>query len=163
MVKDKPHTRRGILSVVSSVYDPLGLLSPSSLPAKLIVQELCRRNIGWDDTIPTDLLTRWLSWQDHLSKVEELKVKRCVKPLEISDTQFSLHHFCDASEVGYGVASYLRSSDSKGNYSCSLIMVKSRLAPIKTVTIPRLELSAAALAVKVDKLIRTELDVKLDR
>jgi len=88
-------------------------------------------------------------------------VRRCVKPPEARYREFSVHHFCDASEVGYGVASYLRSSDSKGNYSCSLLMAKSRLAPIKAITIPRLELSAAALAVKVDKIVRAELDVKL--
>ena len=161
VVKDKPPTRRGILSIVSSVYDPLGFLSPSILPAKVIIQELCRRNIGWDDTIPTDLLSRWSSWQAQLRKVEELKVKRCVEPPKVDDTEFTLHHFCDASEVSYGAATYLRSSDSKGNYSCSLLMAKSRLAPIKTITIPRLELSAAALAVKMDRLIRAELDIKL--
>jgi len=163
VVRDRPPTRRGILSIVSSVYDPLGLLSPSILPAKAIVQELCRRNIGWDEMIPTDLLFRWSRWQEQLPKVEELKVMRCVKPPGISDAAFTLHHFCDASEVGYGVASYLRSDDFRGNCSCSLLIARSRLAPIKTITIPRLELSAAALAVQLDKLIRAELDVKLCR
>jgi len=111
--------------------------------------------------IPADLLFRWSMWQKQLPKVKELKVKRCIKVPGIENTEFALHHLCDASELGYGVVSYLRSDDFHGNFSCSLLMAKSRLAPIKTIKIPRLELSAVALTVKLDKLICAELDIKL--
>ena len=158
IIKDKPHTRRGMLSIISSVYDPLGLLSPCILPAKMIVQELCRRNVGWDMPAPVDVIPRWLKWLEQLPVVEQIKVNRCINPFGACVAEFSLHHFCDASQVGYGVASYLRSVDANGNASCCLLMAKSRLAPLKTVTIPRLELSAAALAVKLDEFIRSELD-----
>jgi len=157
----RPLTRRGILSTLSSVFDPLGLVSPYILPAKAIVQDLCRRNIGWDEPVPPDIMIRWLRWTEDLARVEQLKVDRCIKFQGVGKMSFSLHHFCDASQVGYGVASYLRSADAEGHIGCSLLMGKSRLSPIKALTIPRLELSAAALAVKIDILIHAELDFEL--
>ena len=160
--QNKPFTRRGILSVVSSVYDPLGLLCPFVLSAKLLVQELCKQKYGWDDELPPEDVTRWLQWLEDLPKVEQLKVRRCIKPPDASQVKtYSLHHFCDASQVGYGVASYLRMEFAIGRPHCSLVLGKSRLAPIKTTTIPRLELMAAVLSVKVDKMLRSELDCQI--
>ena len=67
-IKEKPCTRRGILSVVSSVYDPLGMAAPFILPAKLLLQDLCRKSLGWDDEIPSDYLSRWRVWLNGLPK-----------------------------------------------------------------------------------------------
>ena len=77
-------------------------------------------------------------------------------------TESRLHHFSDASELGYGAVSYLRSVNSHGNIDCSFVMGKSRLAPVKPRMIPRLELSAATTAVHLDTMIKEELDVALD-
>ena len=84
-VNDKPPTRRGILSIVSSVYDPLGFVSPFVLPAKILVQELCRRNLGWDDPIHVDRLTRWKIWQEELEKLEQFSIPRCFKPPDFGE------------------------------------------------------------------------------
>ena len=160
--KKKPFTRRGILSIVSSVYDPLGLLCPFVLPAKLILQELCRKKYGWDDELPPEDVTRWQQWLEDLSKLEQLKIRRCLKPPDTSQVvTYSLHHFCDASQIGYGVASYVRMEFADEQPHCSLVLGKSRLAPIKSTTIPRLELMAAVLAVKVDKMLRSELEYEI--
>jgi len=162
--QNKPFTRRGILSVVSSVYDPLGLLCPFVLSAKLLVQELCKRKYGWDDELPAEAVTHWKQWLDDLPKVEQLKVRRCVKPPDVSHVKaYSLHHFCDASQIGYGVASYVRMEFEDERPHCSLILGKSRLAPVKMTTIPRLELMAAVLAVKIDKMLRSELDYEIQQ
>ena len=89
-----------------------------------------------------------------------IKIPRCILPPNHVKRQ--LHHFSDASEKAYGVVSYLRSQDQEGKvYSC-IVMVKSRLAPLKTLTIPRLELQAATLATRQDALLRRELDIELE-
>lgn len=160
--KDKPPTRRGILSIVSSVYDPLGFVSPAILPAKAILQDLCQKGLGWDDEIPESERKRWESWLEDLPKLEGFTVPRCFKPSDFSEVKRrELHHFADASTQGYGAVSYLRQIDANGKVSCSLIAAKSRLAPIKTMTIPRLELSAAVLATRLDRMILQELTVPI--
>ena len=163
-VKEKPATRRGILSIVSSVYDPLGFAAPFILQAKLIMQDLCRKNLGWDDDISEDDLSRWRSWLEELPKLENLAVKRCFRPCDFDEISSSeLHHFSDASQKGYGAVSYLKIVDKRDKVHCSFVMGKSRLAPLKAVTIPRMELSAAVVATRLDQIIRSELETKIDR
>ena len=158
----KPTTRRGILSVASSVYDPLGFLAPFTLSAKLMLQELCKKKIGWDEEIVGEELSRWEHWLADLPRLSEINVKRCYKPASFEEVnQVQLHHFSDASQYAYGAASYLRLVDADGNVHCSLVIGKSRLAPLKAITIPRLELSAAVVSVKLDSMIRRELDLPI--
>ncbi|XP_078371484.1 uncharacterized protein LOC144655144 [Oculina patagonica] len=162
-VKYKPPTRRGILSVVSSVYDPLGLVAPFVLPAKRLLQDLCRIKLEWDDPIPSEPKVRWERWMADLPKLSQFSVERCVKPAGfgvISSSQ--LHHFSDASEAGFGSVSYLRLTNEQGDVHCSFLCSKSRVAPIKSITIPRPELSAATVSVKQDKVLRRELEIPID-
>ena len=86
-------------------------------------------------------------------------MSRCIRP--DADCEMEIHHFSDASESGYGVVSYARMVGEK--ITCSFIMSKSRLTPLKAVTIPRLELAAATLAVKIDKIIKHNLDIPVQR
>ncbi len=161
-MKEVPPTRRGMLSKISSVYDPLGFVSPYILKAKIILQRLCKNEVGWDEQISGINLEEWRSWLDDLKKLEQLEVQRCYTDSGVkSSVTNQLHHFSDASEVGYGVVTYLRSVDRSGDVSCSFILAKSRLTPLKKITIPRLELAAATLAVKVDSMLKRELDMKL--
>lgn len=103
ILKNRPLTRRGILSTVSSVYDPLGILAPVVLTAKKILQDLCRKRIGWDDIVPDSIVQEWLSWIQDLHKLEDFKVDRCFKPKTFGTvTSAQLHHFADACEDGYG-------------------------------------------------------------
>ena len=78
-MKEKPATRRGILSIVSSIYDPLGFGAPFITQAKLITQDVCGKNLGWNDDISEEDLTRLRSWLEELSKFEKLAVKRCFR------------------------------------------------------------------------------------
>ncbi|VDI00951.1 Hypothetical predicted protein [Mytilus galloprovincialis] len=163
-VKDKPATRRGILSMTSSVFDPLEFLAPFCLVGKSILQELCRLGIGWDDAIPQVLSEKWTQWLCDLEKLSEFKVNRCLKPSGFGEiVAADLHHFADASEIGYGVVSYLRIENEEGNTYCSFIMGKSRVTPLKQVTIPRLELTAATVAVRTNKMILKELEIPVQR
>ncbi|XP_028404804.1 uncharacterized protein LOC114527371 [Dendronephthya gigantea] len=162
-MKEKPSTRRGVLSLVSSVYDPLGFGAPFVLIAKMLMQELCRKNLSWDDPIQGEYLKRWESWQTQLMKIEKLYVPRCFKPSEFGKIVSSqLHQFADASERAYGAVSYLRLVNEHGDIHVSFVIGKARLAPLKVVTIPRLELSAAVVATRLDKMVRNEIDFSID-
>ena len=157
----KPLTKRGILSMLSSVYDPLGIAGPFILGARKIMQELCRMKIGWDDRVPLEHQQQWERWTRGLEEMPKLRVPRCIQPFHAVERQ--LHHFADASEVAYGVVSYLRIVDAAGQVATTLVMAKSRLAPLKRMTIPRLELQAATLATRQDTLLRRELGLELSR
>ncbi len=162
-LKDHPLSRRGLLSTVSSVYDPLGFASPAILPARQILQELCRQKLGWDDNIEFEQQRRWIEWTSNLHELEEFHINRCLKPHGFENPSTVLmHHFADASGVGYGTASYIRLISDSGEIHCQLLMVKSRVAPLKKVTIPRMELTAATVAVKVDAMLRRELQLRID-
>lgn len=163
-VRDRPATRRGILSVVSSVYDPLGFVSPFILQAKAILQDLCRKKLDWDQVIPEEDLNRWQSWLKELQYLDRLTADRCFKPKDFGEVVCrQLHNFADASQQGYGAVSYLRSENSNGDIHCAFVQGKSRLTPMKTtVSIPRLELSAAATATKLNNMILRELDLPVD-
>lgn len=158
-LKDQPLTRRGILSTVSSVFDPLGMLAPLILVGKSILQELCRDGAGWDDSVPEPLRARWERWRGDLHLLSNLKIPRCYKPEGFGElNSVELHHFSDASKDAYGQCSYLRLTNDSGQTHCSLAMAKSRVAPLKPVTIPRLELTAALVSVKTSDVLRRELE-----
>ena len=139
-------------------------MSPLILRAKMLLQNLCRKKLGWDENIPAEDLIDWRKWLTELPTIEQFSIERCIKPENFGDvTHTELHHFSDASEVGYGAVTYLKSVNNEGNIHCSFILGKSRLTPIKPVTIPKLELTAATVAMKLDKMVRRELDIPSDR
>ena len=153
--------RRRILSRISSMYDPLGLISPVVLQGKILFQEATRQRLSWDEPVSPGLLTKWQTWLESMQWLENIKFDRCVVPPDFTDGVFELHHFSDASLAGYGACSYLRIINKDGRVHVALLMSKARLAPIKQTTVPRLELSAAVVAVKLDHLIRRELELPL--
>ncbi|KAK0142370.1 hypothetical protein N1851_019891 [Merluccius polli] len=106
---EKPATRRGILSTVASVFDPLGFLAPFLLLGKKILQEMCQKGIGWDEQLPTELEPRWESWLKDLENLHEFQIPRCFIPETLGKVKRTeLHHFSDASCQGYGQCSYIR-------------------------------------------------------
>ncbi|XP_074653621.1 uncharacterized protein LOC141907778 [Tubulanus polymorphus] len=162
-IKDKPLTRRGVLSVASSLNDPIGFTAPVTLPVKSLMQELCKMKLGRDDEIPAIYEEKWRSWLAELPKLENIRIGRCFKPTNFGDVcSAQLHHFSDASECGYGAVSYLLLVNEAGEIHCSFIMAKSRVTPLKIITIPRLELAAATVAARLDRLIRNEIGIKVE-
>lgn len=158
-LKDRPFTRRGLLSVVSSVYDPLGMVAPFVLTAKILLQDLTRRKLEWDQEISQEDRARWQIWIGELMELAKFSSSRCFKPPNYGKIASSqIHNFSDASNSAYGTVSYLRMVNAQNQVHCSFVFGKSRLAPLKQLTIPKLELAAAALSVQSDKLLRNELD-----
>ena len=154
---DKPCTRRGMLSTVSSIFDPLGFVAPVLLEGKKMLQELCKENTGWDDPVPTELKAKWERWRSNLPLLQEFSVPRCYKPRNFDRmTKKELYHFSDASNKGYRQCSYLRLTDERGQIHCSFVIGKSRVTPLKPVTIPRLELTAAVTSVRISDQLRRE-------
>lgn len=156
--QSQPTTRRGILSTVASLYDPLGFVAPVLLKAKTILQEMCRRGVAWDDLIAEELLPHWLKWRDDLVNLTNVVIPRTYVPAKFGPIcKVELHHFSDASTKGYGQCSYLRFQNEAGNVHCALVLGKSRVAPLKLTTIPRLELTAAVVSVQANGLLKREL------
>ncbi|XP_063405949.1 uncharacterized protein LOC134689913 [Mytilus trossulus] len=161
-LSDKPLTRRGILSIVSSIFYPLGLVSPVTLRAKAIVQHLCKEKFGWDEQIPQEYHDKWKSWVKNLQCLENLSVNRCFLPRDVQHVKnVQLHIFSDGSELGYGACAYLWVVDENDRTTCSLMMGKARLAPMKQVSIPRLELSGAVTACRLYEILSDELELKI--
>ena len=163
VLRDKPLSRRGLLSIVSSIYDPMGFVCPFVLRAKKVIQNLTQAKLGWDEPLPEKELSLWLDWKEELPNLETLQISRCVRPQDFGPvTSVQLHHFADASEIAYGAVTYMRLEDGAGNVHCCILMAKSRLAPIKKMTIPRLELAAATVSVTLDVMLRRELSMPID-
>ena len=160
--KPRSPTRRGVLSAASSIFDPLGFLAPFILTAKQILQDLCRIKLEWDEEIPPQYTPRWENWLLDLPKLSSFSISRCLMPAEFGQIASSqLHHFSDASEDGYGSVSYLRLVNEEGNIHCAFLFGKSRVTPLKAVTIPRLELSAATMSVRHDRMLKREIEIPL--
>ena len=145
---------------MSYVYDPLGMAAPFVLGGRLILQNLCRLELDWDDDIPDDQQRMWLSWLDEVPRLSQLQMNRCYKPEGFGKVvSCQLHHFSDASQDGYGVVSYLRLVNEEGRVHCCFVFGKARVAPLKAVTIPRLELMGAVTAVHANHKLQKALNL----
>nr|XP_043899053.1 uncharacterized protein LOC122780247 [Solea senegalensis] len=160
---EKAATRRGILSTVASVYDPLGFLAPYLLNGKRVLQEMCKQGMGWDEPVPPELKSRWEAWLHDLESLQKIEIPRCFIPETLGTIQkIELHHFSDASNNGYGQCSYIRIVADE-QVHCTLVMGKARVAPIRVVSIPRLELTAATVSASVSNTLREELELEIDQ
>ncbi len=157
---DSPLNKRGMLKTVSSIYDPPGLGSPFILEGRKILQEIVNEKKNWDDKVMDIHRMRWEKWRSNLIELKQIRIRRCLKPKGFGKSvSTSFHHFADASEIGYGVGSYIRQVNERGEINVSLVMGKSWVAPTRAITIPRLELTAAVVAAKVSNLLNKELDI----
>ncbi|XP_043259315.1 uncharacterized protein LOC122401313 [Colletes gigas] len=136
-------TKRTILSQIAQLFDPLGLLGPVIVRAKIIMQLLWKADLGWDESVPQSIHTMWLEFTQELPLLNKFSTPR--KTIVDSPIEIQMHGFCDASEAAYGACIYLRSIDNQGKCKVSLLCAKSRVAPVKTLSLPRLELCAAKL------------------
>ena len=161
-LKENPPTKRGVLSTSASLHDPLGFIIPFLITARIILQELWRRDVGWDDVLEEDLRVLWNRWLDGARRVTEIKLNRRYVMSDESFSAVQLHVFCDASEAAYGCVAYLRVSLKSGSHVCSFVMSKARLAPIKTITLPRLELNAARAGARMSHLVVHSVDLPIE-
>ena len=119
--------------------------------------------VGWDDEICEEFRVRWKKWRGQLPELERFSMERCLRSNNFGAVvSRQIHSFSDASSTGYGEVSYLRMENERGDIHCAFLVGKARVTPVKTMTIPRLELSAATLSVRVVEMINRELDESVD-
>ncbi|XP_063910744.1 uncharacterized protein LOC135127960 [Zophobas morio] len=152
---DLPCTKRNILSEIARIYDPLGFLCPVSFLAKYIIQLLWKAGVDWDQEVPISISQLWNNLKEQLPTLSSVKIPRHVPLVVTSDCQ--LHGFCDASERGYGCVIYLRTI-TQGIPTIRLLIAKSKVAPLKCVSIPRLELCGAVLLAKLIDFVKKALE-----
>nr|CAI5860002.1 unnamed protein product [Callosobruchus analis] len=140
-------TKRVVLSIISRVFDPLGLISPIIITFKILLQRLWQQNLGWDEPLPRALLDTWQDCVRHLGSINELKIPRLTFIDKVVYAE--LHCFSDASQAAYGACVYVKSVNNAGQSVVNLICSKSRVAPLKVLSVPRLELCGAVLATKL--------------
>lgn len=151
-------TKRVILSLISQIFDPLGLLAPLIIRAKLVLQVLWQERLGWDEEVPSNVLQPWLTLQKEFQGLSAIQIGRqaiCTTPKDIQ-----IHGFCDASQKAYGACVFVRSVDQDGNCQVRLWCSKSRVAPLKVISLPRLELCGAVLLAKLVKAVLQGTDIK---
>nr|XP_027237831.1 uncharacterized protein LOC113828955 [Penaeus vannamei] len=118
------------------------MVAPLTLPAKMILQDMCQMQLGWDENMGDKEAARWRKWLEQLPKLSRFKLPRSLVPISFGSViSYQLHHFADASQSGYGTASYLKMVNASERVYCTLVMARARVAPLKPTTIPRLELN----------------------
>ncbi|XP_063981499.1 uncharacterized protein LOC135164772 [Diachasmimorpha longicaudata] len=154
-------TKRKLLSELSKIFDPLGLLGPITLLAKTLIQDCWKAKITWDESLPQDIHSKWISLASQLPSLHDVVFSRQI--LIPNAVSIELHGFCDASINGYGACLYIKSQDSQGTVAIRLISSKSRVAPLKGVTIPRLELCAASVLKKLYVETRAQIEFSINQ
>lgn len=156
-------TKRQILSIVSSNFDPLGLVSPVTIVGKVLFQDCTRLQLDWDEPVPDEVNCKWRAWMTSFGDLKDVMIPRCIKPHTFDESNIELHHFSDASERAYGCCSYIRCVNKNGEIHTALIMSKGKVTPTKPLSIPRLELQAATLSARIGAMLLRELDIDITR
>lgn len=138
------YTKRELVSEVARLFDPLGWLTPVVIMAKIRLQQTWLAGIGWDEKIPTKMEEEWKEFRATLLHINNIKIPRYVG-LGFDDVEYELHGFCDASMKAYAAVVFLKCKNKNGNVSVNIVAAKSRVAPVKTISLPRLELCGAVL------------------
>ncbi|XP_062538815.1 uncharacterized protein LOC134207114 [Armigeres subalbatus] len=145
-------TKREVLRTVMSIFDPIGLVAIFVIHGKVLVQHIWRSGLGWDERIGDTLLEQWKRWVKLLQQLNQVEIPRCYFPGYSSEgyRTAELHIFVDASEEAFAAVAYFRIVEGT-RVRCSLVSAKTKVAPLKLLSIPRLELSAAVLGARLSK------------
>lgn len=153
-------TKRGMLATIAQIYDPLGLLAPAIIIAKMLLQKLWLLKIDWDESVPNDVTRTWLTFIDALQCLCELRIPRFVRSVYTERTE--LHIFTDASQEAYSACAYVRTSNGS-NVVVKLLCAKTKVAPLKVISIPKLELCGALIGAKLYEKITESLSLQFDK
>lgn len=155
MTENYVPTKREVLQIVMRMFDPLGFISKYLIRGKMILQEVWRYGIGWDEKIPAELAEKWQRFVKTLDVVERVKVSRNYAPVDPrSCSQVQLITFVDASDSAFAAVSYFR-FETENDVFIAIAGAKAKVAPVNPLTIPRLELQAAVLGVRLAKMIQS--------
>lgn len=150
-------TKRHILSVIVQIYDPLGLLSPFIITGKIIIKCLWRLKTTWDTPVNPELEKSFLNFKQGLSMFSNFDIPRNIISKDF--TLIEIHSFCDASMNAYAACIYLRCKDGYNNFQTHLLCSKTKVAPLKSLTIPKLELCACLLGSQLISQVKNALNI----
>lgn len=159
--KPDTFTKRNILADVQRLFDPLGWLAPAIVPAKMLIQRLWLKGVAWDEEVDYELHQEWSSLRESLQQVDEIKLNRWMYTTQTNQNNVTLHGFADASTKAYAAVVYLRVETEDKEIKTSLVAARTRVAPVKAVTVPRLELCGALLLSKLVKQVKEALRIPI--
>lgn len=161
-LEDTAFTRRGLLSMLNGIYDPLGFLSPAVIAGKILLRKITANGEVWDQPLPESFLPEWLRWRASVESLGRVDVPRMFISTSLSESsRINLHIFCDASEQAIAAVSYIeQKSDDELKWDIGFVMGKAKVAPTSGHTVPRLELCSAVLAVELFQTISEHLSAK---
>ncbi|GFW40573.1 uncharacterized protein TNCV_4824091 [Trichonephila clavipes] len=159
------NTKRYLLQAAGRLFDPVGFIGPYTIRIKCLIQEIWCLGLDWDDKLPKQLEVSWKKWCNEIHYLSEIKIPRYYFQnfLPSNATTIQLHCFSDASKKAYGTVAYLRLELNDGNIISSFVASKGRVAPLKTLSIPRLELMGALLSARLSDKIATALILPVSR
>ncbi|GFY73199.1 integrase catalytic domain-containing protein [Trichonephila inaurata madagascariensis] len=156
---DTPVTKRKILSTVHKIFDPLGFTCPVTLGPKVLLQECWKLKVSWDTELSASISKKFERWRKELSKLNKIEIPRCLIPGRNAPGNLTFHVFCDASKIAYAACVFLR-CESENSTTCQLIQARCRVAPMKSLSIPRLELLACSIGARLSQSVSS--DMKLE-
>lgn len=142
------NTKRSILSQIARIYDPLGLIGPVLIVAKIIMQNLWKLDVGWDDPVSPAFYEIWFNYYTSLEALNQIRISRNFNP-QNSKQSFTLHGFGDASEKAYDASIYCVYESKQGERKSYLVCSKAKVAPLKTISLSKLELCAALILARL--------------
>ncbi|XP_045185375.2 uncharacterized protein LOC123543362 [Mercenaria mercenaria] len=154
-------TKRHVLKQLASVYDPLGLFSPIILRGKMLLQTMWSKTYDWDDEIDKDCANIWATVKSDLQQISDCEIPRSVTTDGSKETSYSLQCFCDASKAAYANAVYIRQKNNC-DFRSDLVFSKTRLAPTKGMSIPRMELMGVLIGVRCVNFVKNKLNLPID-
>ena len=157
----QPLTKRVLVSSIAKVFDVLGWFSPTIIKMKILIQRVWELCIDWDEIVPPEVESIWTQWKSELPSLYNKSLSRCYFPHSFQLKSVQLHGFSDASENAYSGVVYLRMVDSFNHIHISLVMSKTKVSPIKRLSIPRLELCGAQVLSRLLNHIKGILQVPL--
>lgn len=155
----EPVTKRKILSVTQKIFDPVGFTTPVTLIPKLILQETWIQKIKWDEELPPQLCKQFKSWSNQLHLLSQIEIPRWLNIDHENEGKISLHIFADASKRAYATCVYSRTETTEG-VKVQLVNARSRVTPIKELTIPRLELLSCLIGARLARTVISDLRLK---
>ncbi|KAK3704312.1 hypothetical protein QZH41_007496 [Actinostola sp. cb2023] len=157
-------TKRALLSRIATLFDPLQYLAPFVIRTKMMLQEAWLRGLDWDEEFPDDLKVSVKKWMDELPSLKRVQIPRCYNAAGTEQAKHvSLHTFSDVSQAAYAAVTYIRYEQIDGNTEISFVAAKAKVTPIKAISIPRLELMAAVMGVRLADTITAILNVPADQ
>ncbi len=149
LIESDPPTKREVASAVGKTFDVMGWYAPCTILIKILLQQLWKTKLGWDETLPPSLLPTWERWKEELPMLTTNPIPRRYTAKNSPPVSVQLHGFSDASQAAFGGVVYLRILHQDASVTVSLVTAKTRVAPLPGSTIPRLELCGALLLAKL--------------